>query len=154
MQSIIYRTDKKWTSFVGVLIVVGLAFMVSSNPEALKDKSFWLVVAGLILIFLDIYSGMHLSLQGNILIHKTHFFIQKKIIIQDIQNISYGPTWIVGGSFGYSLRIKALTQGKLVYMEIANVGYSTKVLSSLLDDLLKRNSKISLDHSIELLVKK
>lgn len=153
MKSATYRTDKKWVLLITTLVLAGLIFMVIGNPQAFKEKSSWLLVAGLVIILLDSYSGMYISFNDNVLIRTTHFFVRRKINIHDIQSISYGPTWIMGGSFGYSLRIKGSANGRPMSIEVANVGYSNRVISDILHNLVKINPRISLDHATELLLK-
>jgi len=148
-----YHTDRKWAGFVSVLCILGVFFTVIGNPSVLNSTSFYVLVLCLGLILLDTYVGMSISIREGALIRQSHFFMRSRIPIAEITEISYGPTWIMGGSFGYSLRIEARHHGAPLKMEIANVGYSNKTLSSLVNDLKKEKQGIRLDKATQALMR-
>lgn len=154
MKNKIYRTDKKWVLLIVVLAVIEMTGAVSANPKILGYGSFWLLVAFMIFLLLDAYVGMYISIKNNTLARTTHFFVRRKIYINEIQNIVYHPTWVMGGAFGYSLWIHGLRKGKPARIEIANVGYSNEVISDILKTLIEVNPDILLDSSAESLLKK
>jgi hypothetical protein len=120
--------------------------MVSGNPEAFTTQPFaWLVVLFLIFVLLDTYFGMYISIKNSELIRTNHFFVHHIIPIQEIKDISYKPTWIIGGGLGYSLRIHGSRHRKPVTIEIANAGFSESTLSNIAHELQIINPKINFD---------
>jgi hypothetical protein len=129
MTDVIYHTDRRWVAMLAVLVAIGLVSMISGNPGALTTQiAPWVILATALLVLLDTYCRIIISIQNNRIIRTRHFLFKTIIEIDDIERITYEPTWILGSSLGEFIRVHGFGSRRAKGIEIANGGFAESTL--------------------------
>jgi hypothetical protein len=132
------------------LLLLSLLYSVAVHPnqnsstgDVLVDIFLvcWLLFGMLVLAF-----GMFVTLENNVLCRTDYFFWKKRIIIDDIVQVSNPPTFGFGTTHR-TLTITAKKEGKYETITMSYPAFSKQTLSSLVIDLrhINPNVRISAD---------
>jgi len=156
MEIIKYKNDRKFSLLFGVvpmvIFYILLIIKAHSHPQFLEG--FLIMTIGYSFVIFGITIGHFaiLNKKKGLFYKASSYFFKEKILVNDIKEIIYQSTLIVGG-LGKSLYVIGTYNGTDRIIKFANVGFTEKVLAQIANDLYTANPKIKLDESAESLRK-
>jgi hypothetical protein len=120
-----------------------------ANPQHTDLWVPWAFVLLLLGIAIDMKFGIYACIEGHHFHSVSHFLVNRRTAIADIERILYQPTWIIGKK---QRSIYLIERSGKVWAKMANTAYSKSTLVEVVNDLKRINPSISLDRETEELV--